>query len=64
MSRAERTDQDNDGEPVFGSLRIPAATPSSYDYAHIEHGRPTAESEIGGRQRYATSVVDKSRTDS
>lgn len=56
MSRVERTDEDHDSEPVYGSLRIPAATPSSYDYGHLDHGSPTAESEIGGRQRYAISV--------
>lgn len=63
MSRVERTDEDNDGEPVHGSPRIPAATPISCGYAHLERENPTAESEIGGRQRYVTSF-DKSQTDS
>jgi vesicular inhibitory amino acid transporter len=58
MSRAERTDEDLDNEPVYGSLRIPAAAPSSYDYGQLDRGSLTAESEIGGRQRYMTSVVD------
>ena len=58
MSRAERTDEDLDNEPVYGSLRIPAAVPSSYEYGHLNRGSPTAESETSGRQRYVTSVVD------
>jgi vesicular inhibitory amino acid transporter len=45
---ARRTEEDD--EPVYGSLRIPAATPSSYDYGHLNQGN-LAESEIGGRQR-------------
>ncbi|KAJ5501978.1 hypothetical protein N7463_004852 [Penicillium fimorum] len=51
MSRAERTDEDHDSEPVHGSSRIPAATPSSYDYGHQDRGSPITESEFGGRQR-------------
>ncbi|KAJ5426596.1 hypothetical protein N7465_001666 [Penicillium sp. CMV-2018d] len=57
MSRAERTDEDHDSEPVYGSLRIPAATPSSYDYGRLDHGSPTAESEIGGRQRSSSYSI-------
>ncbi|KGO76588.1 Amino acid transporter, transmembrane [Penicillium italicum] len=57
MSRAERTDEDNGGEPVYGSLTIPAVTPSSYDYAHLEHGSPTAESEVGGRHRSSSYSI-------
>jgi hypothetical protein len=38
------------GRNESGSLRIPAAAPSSYDYGHLNSGSPTAESEIGGRQ--------------
>ncbi|OQE18488.1 hypothetical protein PENFLA_c021G03257 [Penicillium flavigenum] len=57
MSRAERTDEDLDNEPVYGSLRIPAATPSSYDYGHLNRGSPTAESEIGGRQRSSSYSI-------
>ncbi|KAJ6146580.1 hypothetical protein N7497_008562 [Penicillium chrysogenum] len=57
MSRAERTDEDLDNEPVYGSLRIPAAAPSSYDYGHLNSGSPTAESEIGGRQRSSSYSI-------
>ncbi|CAI7642349.1 unnamed protein product [Penicillium glandicola] len=55
MSR-ERTDEDH-GEPVHGSLRIPAATPSSYDYGHSDRGSPLDESEIGGRQRSSSYSI-------
>ncbi|CAG7935105.1 unnamed protein product [Penicillium nalgiovense] len=57
MSRAEITDEDLDNEPVYGSLRIPAAAPSSYDYGHMNRGSPTVESEIGGRQRSSSYSI-------
>ncbi|CAG8195366.1 unnamed protein product [Penicillium nalgiovense] len=57
MSRAETTDEDLDNEPVYGSLRIPAAAPSSYDYGHMNRGSPTVESEIGGRQRSSSYSI-------
>ncbi|KAJ5474836.1 hypothetical protein N7475_004402 [Penicillium sp. IBT 31633x] len=50
MSRDEGADQDDSG-PVYGSLRIPAVAPSSYDYGHLDRGSPIADSETGGRRR-------------
>ncbi|KAJ5570729.1 Amino acid transporter transmembrane [Penicillium sp. DV-2018c] len=50
MARDGRTDGD-DSEPVHGSLRMPAATPSSYDYGNLDRGNLIAEAEAGGRRR-------------
>lgn len=60
MSRAG-TDQDHDSEPVYGSRRIPIATPSSHDHGHLDGSPTAADSETGGRQRYVISVVEKAR---
>ncbi|KAJ5169135.1 Vacuolar amino acid transporter 1 [Penicillium canariense] len=46
------SDDPRDGEPSYGSLRMPTAEPpSSYDYGHLSRGNPIAEVENLGRER-------------
>ncbi|KAI2722640.1 hypothetical protein DTO013E5_3970 [Penicillium roqueforti] len=56
MSRAG-TDQDHDSEPVYGSRRIPIATPSSHDHGHLDGSPTAADSETGGRQRSSSYSI-------